>query len=102
MIIMYTVDVPLLFAPANYVGLWYFCSNFIMWLICLLGVVSVMQVLISRNYKGDIETGVVDKFNSLLLEKEEDSDFATPILQTDGVTFAYIKHNNVYCILLFC
>lgn len=60
----------------------------------------LLQVLISRNYKGDIETGVIDKFNSLLLEKEEDNNFSTPILQTDGVTFAYIKHNNVYCILL--
>lgn len=56
------------------------------------------QVLISRNYKGDIETGAIDKFNTLLLEKEEEN-CTTPILQTDGVTFAYIKHNNVYCIL---
>ena len=68
----------------------------------LLSVVIVMhqllQVLISRNYKGDIETNIIDKFNSLLLEKEEDNA-TTPVIQTDGVTFAYIKHNNVYCIL---
>lgn len=57
------------------------------------------QVLISRNYKGDIETSAIEKFNSLLLEKEEDSNYTTPILQADGVTFAYIKYNNVYCIL---
>ena len=36
-----------------------------------------------------------------LLEKEEDNN-TSPVIQTDGVTFAYIKHNNVYCILLHC
>lgn len=56
-------------------------------------------MLISRNYKGDIETNVIDKFNTLLLEKEEENN-TTPIIQTEGVTFAYIKHNNVYRILL--
>lgn len=56
------------------------------------------QVLISRNYKGDLETNVIDKFNSLLLEREEENN-TTPVIQTEGVTFAYIKHNNVYCIL---
>jgi len=55
------------------------------------------KVLISRNYKGDIETGLIDKFNTLLLEKEEEN-CTSPILQTDGVTFAYIKHNNVYLV----
>ncbi|XP_067952091.1 AP-1 complex subunit mu-1-like [Watersipora subatra] len=55
------------------------------------------KVLISRNYKGDIETNIIDKFNALLLEKEEENN-TTPVIQTDGVTFAYIKHNNVYLV----
>lgn len=68
-----------------------------MYMSCLC-TIHVFQVLISRNYKGDIETNVIDKFNTLLLEKEEDNN-TTPVIQTDGVTFAYIKHNNVYRIL---
>lgn len=55
------------------------------------------KVLISRNYKGDLETNVIDKFNSLLLEREEENN-TTPVIQTEGVTFAYIKHNNVYLV----
>jgi len=41
---------------------------------------------------------VIDKFNALLLEKEDDNNYSTPILQTEGVTFVYIKYNNVYLV----
>ncbi|KAF6032525.1 hypothetical protein EB796_009126 [Bugula neritina] len=55
------------------------------------------MMLMMRNYKGDLETNVIDKFNSLLLEREEENN-TTPVIQTEGVTFAYIKHNNVYLV----
>lgn len=55
------------------------------------------QVLISRNYRGDIDLGVIEKFMPLLMEKEEDG-MLTPILQTVECTFAYIKYNNLYIV----
>jgi len=55
------------------------------------------KVLISRNYRGDIDMAVIDKFMPLLMEKEEEG-CVTPILQSDGVTFSYIKYNNLYLV----
>jgi hypothetical protein len=55
------------------------------------------QVLISRNYRGDIDLGVIEKFMPLLMEKEEEG-LLTPILQTTECTFAHIKHNNLYIV----
>jgi hypothetical protein len=55
------------------------------------------KVLISRNYRGDIDMGVIDKFMPLLMEKEEEGNL-TPILQTNDATFGYIKHNNLYIV----
>nr|CAI5833939.1 unnamed protein product [Callosobruchus analis] len=55
------------------------------------------KVLISRNYRGDIDLGVIEKFMPLLMEKEEEG-LLTPILQTTDCTFAYIKTNNLYIV----
>lgn len=55
------------------------------------------KVLISRNYRGNIDLGVIDKFMPLLMEKEEEG-MVTPILQTADCIFAYIKTNNLYIV----
>ena len=55
------------------------------------------KVLISRNYRGDIDMSVIDKFMPLLMEKEEEG-LVTPIIQTSDCTFAYIKTNNLYIV----
>ena len=52
-------------------------------------------MLISRNYRGDIEMNVIEKFMQLLLEKEDESQLS-PIFQHGDVAFVYIKYNNVY------
>jgi hypothetical protein len=52
-------------------------------------------VLISRNYRGDIEMNVIERFMQLLLEKEDESQLS-PIFQHGDVAFVYIKYNNVY------
>ena len=57
--------------------------------------VRAIQVLISRNYRGDIEMNVIEKFMQLLLEKEDESQLS-PIFQHGDVAFVYIKYNNVY------
>ncbi len=52
-------------------------------------------MLISRNYRGDIEMNIIEKFMQLLLEKEDESQLS-PIFQHGDVAFVYIKYNNVY------
>jgi len=51
--------------------------------------------LISRNFRGDIETSVIEKFLPLVLEQEEES-VTSPIVVSGPVTFVYIKYNNLY------
>lgn len=55
------------------------------------------KVLISRNYRGDIDLGVIEKFMPLLMEKEEEG-LVTPLIYTNECTFAYIKYNNLYIV----
>lgn len=61
----------------------------------LIECICFVQVLISRNYRGDIEMNVIEKFMQLLLEKEDESQLS-PIFQHGDVAFVYIKYNNVY------
>ena len=55
------------------------------------------KVLINRNYRGDIENTVIDKFIGLVMDREEDGTL-TPLLQTEGCTFAFIRRNNLYVV----
>jgi len=53
--------------------------------------------LISRNYRGDIEFGIIDKFLPLVLEREEE-EATSPIIVHGDVTFVYIKYMNLYIV----
>lgn len=61
--------------------------------------------LISRCYKGPLPYKVIDKFISLLKSTEEKLQCAPPILtfQTSdfGVYYLYVKHGNIFGIILF-
>lgn len=59
---------------------------------------SLLQPLISRNYKGDVSMSEIDYFMPLFIQKEEDCDL-TPVLSHGKVHFLWIKHSNLYCIL---
>jgi len=52
------------------------------------------KILISRNYRGDVPMSASEKFTKHLLEDEEST--LTPIITDDGITFVYIRHNNLY------
>lgn len=39
----------------------------------------------------------VDRFMPLINEAEEDESMANPVMTDDGVSYLYIKHNNLYC-----
>lgn len=56
----------------------------------------LLQVIISRNYRGDIDMGIIDKFMPLLMEREEEGR-QSPALDHQDATFIYIKHSNLYC-----
>jgi hypothetical protein len=53
------------------------------------------QVLISRNYRGDLEMSVIEKFFPLVLDCEDEGN-ASPIIVHESATFTYIKHHNLY------
>lgn len=60
--------------------------------------IPTLQSLISRNYRGDVDMSVIDKFLPMVLDMEEEGNMS-PILIQEKATFVYIKHNNLYCIL---
>jgi AP-1 complex subunit mu len=51
------------------------------------------KVIISRNYRGDIPMNASDKFSLHIGEKDEMD--LRPVFTLDGVTYAYIKCNNL-------
>jgi len=51
--------------------------------------------LISRNYRGDVENSEVEKFMTLVMEKEEEG-INSPIIVHGDVTFIFIKYNNLF------
>ncbi|XP_041064510.1 AP-1 complex subunit mu-1-like [Carcharodon carcharias] len=55
------------------------------------------QVLISRNYRGNVEMSMIENFMPLLLSKEEDGSI-NPVLEKDKVYFLWIKYKNVYMV----
>ena len=57
-----------------------------------------LQPLVSRDYRGDVEMSVIEKFLPMVLDMEEEG-LMSPILVHEKATFVYIKHNNLYRIL---
>ncbi len=60
--------------------------------------ICFFQVLVCRNYRGDVDMSEIEHFMTLLMDKEEEGTLS-PILAHGGVRFMWIKHNNLYCIL---
>lgn len=56
------------------------------------------QVLICRNYKGDVDMAEVDHFMPLLMQQEEEG-LVSPVMSHGNVHFLWIKHSNLYRIL---
>uniref|UniRef100_A0A672JS43 AP-1 complex subunit mu-1 n=1 Tax=Salarias fasciatus TaxID=181472 RepID=A0A672JS43_SALFA len=55
------------------------------------------QVLVCRNYRGDVDMSEIEHFMTLLMDKEEEGTLS-PILAHGGVRFMWIKHNNLYLV----
>jgi len=52
------------------------------------------KILISRNYRGDVPMSCAERFISRLTEQEELN--VKPVFEEDGVTYVYIKLNDIY------
>eukprot|EP00670_Eutreptiella_braarudii_P012822 CAMPEP_0174337238 /NCGR_PEP_ID=MMETSP0810-20121108/22144_1 /TAXON_ID=73025 ORGANISM="Eutreptiella gymnastica-like, Strain CCMP1594" /NCGR_SAMPLE_ID=MMETSP0810 /ASSEMBLY_ACC=CAM_ASM_000659 /LENGTH=279 /DNA_ID=CAMNT_0015456539 /DNA_START=29 /DNA_END=865 /DNA_ORIENTATION=+ len=53
--------------------------------------------LIQRNYRGDIPSSVMEYFSQRVIDEDEAS--IKPVFEHNGVTFAYIRQNNVYFVI---
>lgn len=53
------------------------------------------KVLISRDYRGDIPMTAAERFMQQLSESESEGSIA-PVMMEEGITYAYIMHNNLY------
>jgi len=56
------------------------------------------KILISRNYRSDVSLSVVTRFVNKLMEEEEVN--LKPLVEEDGVTYIYVRHNNVYLLAI--
>lgn len=54
------------------------------------------QVLISRNYRGEVEMSMIEKFMPLLVKEEDGALY--PILKQDQAYFLWIKYKNIYMV----
>ncbi|CAK5013565.1 unnamed protein product [Meloidogyne enterolobii] len=57
------------------------------------------NVIMSRNFRGDIDVSVIEKFMPLLVE-QEDEGRASPIIQNGELSYVFIKHMNIYLVAL--
>jgi AP-1 complex subunit mu len=52
------------------------------------------KILIARNYRGDVPMACAERFIAKIMEEEEVN--LRPVVEEDGITYIYIKSNNVY------
>jgi len=52
------------------------------------------KIIINRNYRGDVPMTVAERFANYIAETEEED--LRPVVQDHGVTFVYVKYNNLY------
>ncbi|MFH4975564.1 hypothetical protein AB6A40_002273 [Gnathostoma spinigerum] len=55
------------------------------------------NVIMSRNYRGDVELSVIDAFMPLMLEKEDEGQLS-PVLQKGEISYIYVKHTNIFLV----
>uniref|UniRef100_A0A8C7EZM7 AP-1 complex subunit mu-1 n=2 Tax=Oncorhynchus TaxID=8016 RepID=A0A8C7EZM7_ONCKI len=56
-----------------------------------------LNVLVCRNYRGDVDMSEIEHFMPILMDREEEGNLS-PILAHGGVRFMWIKHNNLYLV----
>lgn len=56
---------------------------------------STGNVLISRNYKGDVPISCVERFTRKLIETPD----LEPVMRDGEITYIYIKFNDIYLLV---
>lgn len=59
-----------------------------------------LQVLICRNYMGDMDMNEIDHFMPILMKREEEAEM-TPLVSRGPSHFLWIKHSNLYRIHVY-
>lgn len=54
--------------------------------------------LISRDYRGDIPIDCIEKFLPLVVKREDEGIFESPIIVDNNITYVYIKYHNLYLV----
>uniref|UniRef100_A0A7N8Y5H7 Adaptor related protein complex 1 subunit mu 3 n=1 Tax=Mastacembelus armatus TaxID=205130 RepID=A0A7N8Y5H7_9TELE len=57
------------------------------------------QVLICRNYMGNMDMNEIDHFMPILMKREEDAEM-TPVVSHGSAHFMWIKHSNLYLVAI--
>ncbi|KJH51826.1 adaptor complexe medium subunit family protein [Dictyocaulus viviparus] len=57
------------------------------------------NVIVSRNYRGDVEMSCIEKFMPLLVEREEEG-LLSPVIHSGDISYTFIKHMNLYLVSL--
>uniref|UniRef100_A0AAY4EYC4 MHD domain-containing protein n=2 Tax=Denticeps clupeoides TaxID=299321 RepID=A0AAY4EYC4_9TELE len=57
------------------------------------------QVLIFRNYMGDIDMGEIDHFMPILMKREEEAELS-PVVTRGSTHFLWVKHSNIYLVAI--
>lgn len=52
------------------------------------------KILISRNYRGDVPMSAAERFVAKITEDEDMN--IKPVIEEDGITYIYIKTNNIF------
>uniref|UniRef100_A0A668A8N0 Adaptor related protein complex 1 subunit mu 3 n=1 Tax=Myripristis murdjan TaxID=586833 RepID=A0A668A8N0_9TELE len=58
-----------------------------------------IQVLICRNYMGNMDMNEIDHFMPILMKREEDAEI-TPLVTHGSSHFLWIKHSNLYLVAM--
>ncbi|KAI6175795.1 Adaptor complexe medium subunit family protein [Aphelenchoides bicaudatus] len=55
------------------------------------------NVIMSRNYRGDVEMSEIEKFMTLVMEQEDEGK-VSPMVQSGELSYIYIKHMNIFLV----
>jgi len=55
------------------------------------------KVIISRNYRGDIDPGIIEKFGTSISDLEDDGQ-SSPVIDRQEGSFVFIKYNSIYLV----
>lgn len=58
------------------------------------------KAILSRRYKDDIPLNAIDKFQSILIDMEGESNVIPPCLTHNGIQYLFIQHNDLYIVAL--